>query len=133
MLKTTLVIVLVIISVLFLDLLVKKKQIEKFENNEDKSKLFKVLRPFVNLYDNIISENNIIDSPFGTSTQKNEYKPKTDEKTSDDKKQIVQNKFENLTPDQKIDNEYKNEISLDSLGYIENAEQNPVNSCFSKF
>ena len=54
---------------------------------------------------NIISENNIIDSPFGIGTQKNEYKPETDEKTSDDKKQIVQNKFENLTPDQKIDNE----------------------------
>ena len=57
---------------------------------------------------NIISENNIIDSPFGTSAQKNEYKPETDEKTSDDKKQIVQNKFENLTPDQKTDNEEMN-------------------------
>ena len=57
---------------------------------------------------NIISENNIIDSPFGTGTQKSEYKPETDEKTSDDKKQIVQNKFENLIPAQKTDNEGMN-------------------------
>ena len=95
-----------------------KQQLKQFEDNKAK-----LMHQMQNL-NNIISENNIIDSPFGTSTQKNEYKPETDEKTSDDKKQIVQNKFENLTPDQKIDNEYKNEISLDSLGYIENAEQN---------
>ena len=79
-----------------------KQQLKQFEDNKAK-----LMHQMQNL-NNIISENNIIDSPFGTSTQKNEYKPETDEKTSDDKKQIVQNKFENLTPDQKIDNEEMN-------------------------
>ena len=79
-----------------------KQQLKQFEDNKAK-----LMHQMQNL-NNIISENNIIDSPFGTSTQKNEYKPETDEKTSDDKKQIVQNKFENLIPDQKIDNEEMN-------------------------
>ena len=67
-----------------------KQQLKQFEDNKAK-----LMYQMQNL-NNIISENNIIDSPFGTSTQKNEYKPETDEKTSDDKKQIVQNKLENL-------------------------------------
>ena len=79
-----------------------KQQLKQFEDNKTK-----LMHQMQNL-NNIISENNIIDSPFGTSIQKNEYKPETDEKTSDDKKQIVQNKFENLTPDQKINNEEMN-------------------------
>ena len=79
-----------------------KQQLKQFEDNKAK-----LMNQMQNL-NNIISENNIIDSPFGTSTQKNEYKPETDEKTPDDKKQIVQNKFENLIPDQKIDNEEMN-------------------------
>ena len=79
-----------------------KQQLKQFEDNKAK-----LMHQMQNL-NNIISENNIIDSPFGTSTQKNEYKPETDEKTSDDKKQIVQNKFENLIPAQEIDNEEMN-------------------------
>mgnify|MGYP000085390859 CR=1 FL=1 len=79
-----------------------KQQLKQFEDNKAK-----LMNQMQNL-NNIISENNIIDSPFGTSTQKNEYKPETDEKTSDDKKQIVQNKFENLIPAQEIDNEEMN-------------------------
>jgi len=79
-----------------------KQQLKQFENNKAK-----LMLQMQNL-NNIISENNIIDSPFGTSAQKNEYKPETDEKTSDDKKQIVQNKFENLIPAQKTDNEEMN-------------------------
>jgi len=79
-----------------------KQQLKQFEDNKAK-----LMHQMQNL-NNIISENNIIDSPFGTSTQKNEYKPETDEKTSDDKKQIVQNKFENLIPDQETDNEEMN-------------------------
>ena len=79
-----------------------KQQLKQFEDNKAK-----LMHQMQNL-NNIISENNIIDSPFGTSTQKNEYKPETDEKTSDDKKQIVQNKFENLIPAQKTDNEEMN-------------------------
>ena len=74
-----------------------KQQLKQFEDNKAK-----LMNQMQNL-NNIISENNIIDSPFGTSTQKNEYKPETDEKTPDDKKQIVQNKFENLIPARKID------------------------------
>jgi chromosome segregation ATPase len=79
-----------------------KQQLKQFEDNKAK-----LMHQMQNL-NNIISENNIIDSPFGTSTQKNEYKPETDEKTPDDKKQIVQNKFENLAPTLKIDNEEMN-------------------------
>ena len=79
-----------------------KQQLKQFEDNKAK-----LMHQMQNL-NNIISENNIIDSPFGTSTQKNEYKPETDEKTSDDKKQIVQNKFENLIPAQVTDNEEMN-------------------------
>ena len=79
-----------------------KQQLKQFEDNK-----IKLMHQMQNL-NNIISENNIIDSPFGTSTQKNEYKPETDEKTSDDKQQIVQNKFENLSPAQGADNEEMN-------------------------
>ena len=79
-----------------------KKQLKQFEDNKAK-----LMHQMQNL-NNIISENNIIDSPFGSSTQKNEYKPETDEKTSDDTKQIVQNKFKNLIPTQKLDNEEMN-------------------------
>jgi len=75
-----------------------KKQLKQFEDSKAK-----LMHQMQNL-NNIISENNIIDSPFGTSTQKNEYKAETDKKTSDDKKQIVKNKFEDLIPAQKIDN-----------------------------
>ena len=74
-----------------------KKQLKQFEDNKAK-----LMHQMQNL-NNIISENNIIDSPFGSSTQKNEYKPETDEKTSDDKKQIVQADFQNLIPARKID------------------------------
>ena len=90
-----------------------KQQLKQFEDNKAK-----LMHQMQNL-NNIISENNIIDSPFGTSTQKNEYKPETDEKTSDDKKQtdektsddkkqIVQNKFEDLIPVHKEDYEEMN-------------------------
>ena len=67
-----------------------KKQLKQFEDNKAK-----LMHQMQNL-NNIISENNIIDSPFGSNTQKNEYKPETDEKTSDDKKQIVQNQIQQL-------------------------------------
>ena len=52
---------------------------------------------------NIISENNIIDSPFGTSAQKNEYKKETDKEISD-KEQIVQDTFEGMIVPGKIEN-----------------------------
>mgnify|MGYP000218073245 CR=1 FL=1 len=44
-----------------------KQQLKQFEDNK-----IKLMHQMQNL-NNIISENNIIDSPFGTSTQKNEY------------------------------------------------------------
>ena len=60
---------------------------------------------------NIISENNIIDSPFGSSTQKTKYKPETDKEISD-KEQIVHNTFEGQIIPRKIENaEEINEIT----------------------
>ena len=60
---------------------------------------------------NIISENNIINSPFSTDTQKTEYKKETDKEISD-KEQIVQNTFEAKIVPKKIENaEEVNEIT----------------------
>ena len=91
-----------------------KQQLKQFENS--KAKLMHQLK---NLND-IISENNIIDSPFGSSTQKTEYKPETDKEISDpetdkeisDKEQIVHNTFEGQIIPRKIENaEEINEIT----------------------
>ena len=91
-----------------------KQQLKQFENNKAK-----LMHQMQNL-NNIISENNIIDSPFSTSAQKTEYKNETDKEISDnetdkeisDKEQIAQNIFEgNIVPG-KIENaEEINEIT----------------------
>jgi hypothetical protein len=82
-----------------------KQQLKQFENNKAK-----LMHQMQNL-NNIISENNIIDSPFGTSTQKTEYKNETDKEISD-KEQIVQNTFEAKIVPGKIENaEEINEIT----------------------
>ena len=52
---------------------------------------------------NIISENNVIGSPFGTKTQKIEDISEMDEKTSN-KEQIVQNQFEKKITFGKVEN-----------------------------
>jgi len=82
-----------------------KQQLKQFENN--KAKLMHQLK---NLND-IISENNIINTPFSTDTQKTEYKNETDKEISD-KEQIVQNTFEGKIVPGKIENaEEINEIT----------------------
>ena len=82
-----------------------KQQLKQFENN--KAKLMYQLK---NL-NNIISENNIINTPFITDTQKTEYKNETDKEISD-KEQIVQNTFEDKIFPKKIENaEEINEIT----------------------
>lgn len=82
-----------------------KQQLKQFEDN--KAKLMYQLK---NL-NNIISENNIINTPFSTDTQKTEYKNETDKEISD-KEQIVQNTFEEKIVPKKIENaEELNEIT----------------------
>ena len=82
-----------------------KQQLKQFENN--KAKLMYQLK---NL-NNIISENNIINTPFSTDTQKTEYKNETDKEISD-KEQIVQNTFEEKIVPGKVENaEEINEIT----------------------
>ena len=74
-----------------------KQQLKQFENS--KAKLMHQLK---NLND-IISENNIINTPFSTDTQKTEYKNETDKEISD-KEQIVQNTFEAKIVPKKVEN-----------------------------
>ena len=74
-----------------------KQQLKQFENS--KAKLMNQLK---NLND-IISENNIINTPFSTDTQKTEYKNETDNDISD-KEQIIQNTFEEKIVPKKIEN-----------------------------
>jgi len=82
-----------------------KQQLKQFENNKAK-----LMNQMQNL-NNIISENNIINTPFSTDTQKTEYKNETDKEISD-KEQIVQNTFEGMIVPGKIENaEEINEIT----------------------
>jgi len=82
-----------------------KQQLKQFENS--KAKLMNQLK---NLND-IISENNIINTPFSTDTQKTEYKNETDNDISD-KEQIIQNTFKEKIVPKKIENAVEmNEIT----------------------
>ena len=82
-----------------------KQQLKQFENS--KAKLMHQLK---NLND-IISENNIINTPFSTDTKKTEYKNETDKEISD-KEQIPQTTFEGMLVPKKIeDAEEINEIT----------------------
>lgn len=84
-----------------------KNQLADFENN--KARLMSQLE---NL-NNIVSENNVIGSPFDTAISKIDNKSSADEKISN-KKQITQNKFEKKFTPKKIENyEEMNRITRD--------------------
>ena len=85
-----------------------KSQLEYFENN--KARLMSQLE---NL-NNIISESNVIGSPFDTTKSKIDDKPKVDEKISN-KKQMAQNNFQKIITPIKTQNVEKTNLLIKDI------------------
>ena len=82
-----------------------KQQLKQFENN--KTKLVHQLESL----NNIISENNIIDTPFSTGIQKTKDKTETNKKISD-QEQTSQNTFGKIITSKNVENvEEMNELT----------------------
>ena len=82
-----------------------KQQLKQFENN--KTKLMHQLESL----NNIISENNIIDTPFSTNIQKIEDKTETNKKISDQEQTVQDTSEKNVGPKRVVNLEGMNEMT----------------------